>query len=168
MLITALRILRKVARYTTAMVLMVTGILGIGVIFYDPSSYLSTYIPEATLSPIVTSFYAEPIIWGSAIAGASIAILLSFIMLVQNPRCALRSIWKGIKAAPTSYRQVARFRDWLLAKIDYLQTESAKWRRAFQVLKSPYSLLRACGFSPQMSVGLIFAGSTVGTGVVVN
>ena len=96
MLITALRILRKVARYTTAMVLMLAGVLGIGVIFYDPSSYLSTYIPEATLSPIVTSFYAEPIIWGSAIAGASIAILLSFIMLVQSPKQALRSIWKGI------------------------------------------------------------------------
>ena len=163
-----LKILRKVARYTTAMVLMVTGILGIGVIFYDPSSYLSTYIPEETIQPFVTSFYADPYIWGGTIAGASLAILLSFIMLVQSPKQALRSIWKGIKAAPTSYRQVARFRDWLLAKIDYLQTESAKWRRAFQILKSPYSLLRACGFSPQMAVGLIFAGSTVGTGVVVN
>ena len=168
MLITTLRILRKVARYTTATVLMVTGILGIGVIFYDPSSYLSTYIPEATLSPIVTFFYAEPIIWGGTIAGASIAILLSFIMLVQSPKQALRSIWKGIKSAPGSYKKIATFRDWLLAKIDYLQTESAKWRRAFQVLKSPYSLLRACGFSPQMAVGLIFAGSTVGGGVIVN
>jgi len=29
-------------------------------------------------------------------------------------------------------------------------------------------LLRAAGFSPQMAVGLLFAGSTVGTGVVVN
>ena len=163
-----LKILRKVARYTTAMVLMVTGILGIGVIFYDPSSYLSTYIPEETIQPFVTSFYADPYIWGGTIAGASLAILLSFIMLVQNPRCALRSIWKGIKAAPGSYKKIATFRDWSLAKIDYLQTESAKWRRAFQVLKSPYSLLRAMGFSPQMAVGLIFAGSTVGTGVVVN
>ena len=168
MLITALRILRKVARYTTAMVLMVTGILGIGVIFYDPSSYLSSYIPEATLSPIVTSFYADSYIWGGTIAGAAIAILLSFIMLVQSPKQALRSIWRGIKAAPGSYKKIATFRDWLLAKIDYLQTESAKWRRAFQVLKSPYSLLRMMGFSPQMAVGLIFAGSTVGTGVVVN
>jgi hypothetical protein len=163
-----LKILRKVARYTTAMVLMVTGILGIGVIFYDPSSYLSTYIPEATLSPIVTSFYADPMIWGGTIAASVVVMLLAFIMLVQNPRCALRSIWKGIKAAPGSYKKIATFRDWSLAKIDYLQTESAKWRRAFQVLKSPYSLLRAMGFSPQMAVGLIFAGSTVGTGVVVN
>ena len=163
-----LKILRKVARYITATVLMLAGVLGIGVVFYDPTPYLSSYIPEATLSPIVMSFYADPYIWGGTIAGASIAILLSFIMLVQNPRCALRSIWKGIKAAPGSYKKIATFRDWLLAKIDYLQTESAKWRRAFQVLKSPYSLLRAMGFSPQMAVGLIFAGSTVGTGVVVN
>jgi hypothetical protein len=168
MLITILRILRKVARYTTAMVLMVTSILGIGVIFYDPSSYLSTYIPEATLSPIVTSFYADPYIWGGTIAASVVVMLLAFIMLVQNPRCALFAIGRGIKAAPGSYKKIATFRDWLLAKIDYLQTESAKWRRAFQILKSPYSLLRACGFSPQMAIGLIFAGSTVGTGVVVN
>ena len=168
MLIKILRILRKVARYTTAMVLMVTSILGIGVIFYDPSSYLSTYIPEATLSPIVTSFYADPYIWGGTIAASVVVMLLAFIMLVQNPRCALFAIGRGIKAAPGSYKKIATFRDWLLAKIDYLQTESAKWRRAFQILKSPYSLLRACGFSPQMAIGLIFAGSTVGTGVVVN
>ena len=33
---------------------------------------------------------------------------------------------------------------------------------------SPYSLLRAAGFSPQMAVGVLFAGSAVGGGVVVN
>jgi len=39
---------------------------------------------------------------------------------------------------------------------------------AFNVLKSPYSLLRAAGFSPQMAIGLIFAGTAAGGGVVVN
>ena len=66
------------------------------------------------------------------------------------------------------YGKIKQGRDWLLDKIEYLQGESAKWRTAFNIVKSPYSLLRACGLSPQMAVGLLFSGSTVGTGVVVN
>mgnify|MGYP004329736403 CR=1 FL=1 len=56
----------------------------------------------------------------------------------------------------------------VITKIDYLNSESAKWRRTFQVMKSPYSFLRMMGFSPQMAVGLIAVGGTAGTGVVVN
>ena len=67
-----------------------------------------------------------------------------------------------------AYRKLRAGRDWLIAKVEYLNGESAKWRRAFNVMKSPYSFLRMMGFSPQMAVGLLFAGSTVGTGVVVN
>ena len=36
------------------------------------------------------------------------------------------------------------------------------------VLRSPYSLLRTMGFSPQMAVSFLVAGSAVGGGVVVN
>ena len=85
-------------------------------------------------------------------------------------------IWHGfvstlmaIKRSPRkTYESVRSARDWLLAKVAYLNEESARWKTAFNILKSPYSLLRACGFSPQMAVGLLFAGSTVTTGVVVN
>ena len=120
---------------------MVAGVLGVGIVFYDPTPYLAAYIPEETIQPFATAFYNDPYIWGGTIAASVVVMLLAFIMLVQNPRCALFAIGRGIKAAPGSYKKIATFRDWLLAKIDYLQTESAKWRRIFQVLKSPYSLL---------------------------
>ena len=67
-----------------------------------------------------------------------------------------------------AYRQLTKWRDWIFAKIEYLNGESEKWRRAFNIAKSPYSLLRACGFSPQMAIGVLALGSTAGTGVVVN
>jgi len=66
------------------------------------------------------------------------------------------------------FRGAKRFRNWFLEKVDYLQSESEKWKRVFQVLRSPYSLLRAMGFSPQMAASFLIAGSTVGSAVVVN
>ena len=73
-----------------------------------------------------------------------------------------------VRSPITTYRAVIRWRDWLIAKVEYLQGESAKWKTAFSIIKSPYSLLRAMGFNPQMAMGLIFAGSVAGGGVVVN
>jgi len=94
-----------------------------------------------------------------------------------------RMTWRGIKAigrffkrlgisiyrSPLrAYRRVVFWRNWLLAKVAYLNEESDRWKMTFKIMMSPYSLLRACGFSPQMAIGVLFAGSTVGTGVVVN
>ena len=75
--------------------------------------------------------------------------------------------WKDLKRSPgKTYRKAKAGRDWLLAKVEYLQSESAKWRTTFNVLKSPYSFLRACGLNPQMAGSLLFAGSVATTGVV--
>jgi len=97
------------------------------------------------------------------------AIYRGIAYLVRAIVNGIRAVVMGILRSPLkTYRRVARWRDWLLAKVEYLQGESAKWKATFNVLKSPYSFLRMMGFSPQMAVGLLFAGSTVGTGVVVN
>ena len=66
------------------------------------------------------------------------------------------------------YRGLGRGRDWLVAKIEYAHNESAKWRGMWVAVKAPYAGLRAMGLNPQMAVGLLVAGSTVGGGVVVN
>jgi hypothetical protein len=87
---------------------------------------------------------------------------------------ALRQLCYGIAATPKAvgrspmrlYRKAAVWRDWLLAKIDYLQGESDKWRRTFNTLKAPYSILRGLGLSPQMAIGLLAVGTTATTGVV--
>ena len=73
-----------------------------------------------------------------------------------------------IKSPVAAFRKLMAARDWVFAKIDYLNSESEKWKRAFNVVKSPYSFLRMMGLSPQMAAGLLVAGSTVGGGVVVN
>jgi hypothetical protein len=98
-------------------------------------------------------------------------VLLWLPLLVLR---ALRLVCYGIAATPRAvgrspmrlYRKAAVWRDWLLAKIDYLQGESDKWRRTFTTLKAPYSLLRGMGFSPQMAIGLLAVGSTAATGAV--
>ena len=87
-----------------------------------------------------------------------------------------RMTWRGIvsgakalaKSPVTTYRSIVRFRDSFLAKVQYLESESAKWKTAFKIAKMPYTLLLSLGFSPQMAVTLLFAGSTVGGGVIVN
>ena len=80
---------------------------------------------------------------------------------------SLEFFWWDFKRSPgKSYNKVKIWRDWLLAKVEYLQSESAKWKATFNILKSPYSLLRTMGFSPQMAASFLIAGSAVGGGVV--
>ena len=79
-----------------------------------------------------------------------------------------RPIQRVTRLPVKAYRAIIRWRDWTLAKIEYLQAESTRWKTAFNIAKSPYSFLRMMGLSPQMATGLLLAGSTVGGGVVVN
>ena len=65
-----------------------------------------------------------------------------------------------------AYKKGLIIRDYVMAKIDYLDQESKKWHRFFQVLASPYNLLLKLGFNPAMASGLLIAGGTVTTGVV--
>jgi len=78
--------------------------------------------------------------------------------------CALAIYHSPVSA----YQAAQRRRNWLMAKVEYLQSESGKWRAIFNVAKSPYSFLRMMGLSPQMATGLLVAGSTVGGGAIVN
>jgi hypothetical protein len=86
------------------------------------------------------------------------------------------NIWGHILTIPRTvqqspvktYHSIVNGRNWVLAKIEYLQSESQKWATAFKILKMPYSLLRMLGLSPQMATSLLVAGSVAGGGVVVN
>ena len=86
----------------------------------------------------------------------------------------LRQIMYGITATPGTvarspvqlYYKSKKWRDWILGKMDYLEAESAKWKRTFQIAKSPYTILLKMGFSPQYAIGLIAVGSTAATGAV--
>ena len=136
---------------------------------YFPLSFGSLYITGELAFQEVLTWQATPMLSGAVSAAA---IFSGLAMHVNN----YANWWRAIKASPRAianspmamYRKLKAGRDWLLAKIDYLNSESAKWRRTFQVMKSPYSFLRMMGFSPQMALGLIAVGGTAGTGVVVN
>jgi len=88
----------------------------------------------------------------------------------------VKSIGLAVAATPgilwrlpiRGYRRLIRVRDWLLARVEYLQAESAKWKTTFNIMKSPYSLLRGMGFTPQMAASLLIGASAVTSGVVVN
>ena len=94
-------------------------------------------------------------------------LLIAVLKLLLKPFVitlwVLRQVCYGINAAPgiiarspvALYKKTKVWRDWVLAKVDYLETESAKWKRTFQIVRSPYSLLLKLGFSPQWAVGLL-------------
>ncbi|QDP48955.1 MAG: hypothetical protein Unbinned1068contig1000_36 [Prokaryotic dsDNA virus sp.] len=77
-------------------------------------------------------------------------------------------LYSPVLLAIQAYRKGLIIRDYVMAKVDYLDQESKKWHRFFQVMASPYNLLLKLGFSPQMAMSFLAVGSTVGTGVVVN
>jgi len=66
------------------------------------------------------------------------------------------------------YKAILTGRDWVLAKIEYANSESSKWRALFTTLKMPYTALRSCGLNPQAAIGLLVASTTLGGGVVIN
>ena len=73
-----------------------------------------------------------------------------------------------LRSPRNAYRSLKSARDWLLGKVEYLQAESAKWRTLFNIIKSPYSLLRSLGLNPQMAATMLFGATAVTSGVVVN
>ena len=158
--------------------MLLAGGLGLFLSYINPIPWIAEYFPISFAGMYITgeqafqeirTWQATPVI---SAALSSVLIFLALMLHVNN----FKNWWRVIKASPraianspmATYRKLKAGRDWLLAKIDYLNSESAKWRRTFQVMKSPYSFLRMMGFSPQMAVGLIAVGGTAGTGVVVN
>ena len=153
------------------------GTMGLFLSYINPTAYIAQQFPNLQIGAYtLETLFADIKYWQSlgyiawSISGGTIALGLA--MHIRS----IGKVIRAIKASPraiinfpmNTYRKVRAGRDWLLTKINYLNEESAKWRTAFNIAKSPYSLLRAMGFSPQMAVGLLFAGSSVGGGVIVN
>jgi hypothetical protein len=74
--------------------------------------------------------------------------------------------WSFLRSPGHTYRRVVFYRDWILAKVEYLQNESAKWKALFTTVKFPYTVLRSFGLSPQLAASLLIGGSVATTGVV--
>jgi len=115
--------------------------------------------------------YLQSYYW-YAIGAFTATFALAYMIHIRS----VKQVVRGIKATPrailyspvTTYKELVLFREWLFEKIEYLNSESAKWRRFFNVLKSPYSLLRSFGLSPQLAIALLGIGTASGTAVAVN
>ena len=85
---------------------------------------------------------------------------ISFLIALQF------SWWSFLRSPGHTYRRLIFYRDWVLATVEYLQSESAKWSAFFTTLKFPYTVLRSFGLSPQLAASLLIGGSVATTGVV--
>ena len=169
-----------IMKYCLSGVFLVVGILGLTVLYINPMQFILPLLPLQLEGTIINIDQALVQSWLTFVNINLIAtvIISSFLLLMgilvhaRNFKVwwlNLRKARMGIVRLPIrAYKTTTVWRNWLLAKVAYLNEESAKWKMTFKIMASPYSLLRAAGFSPQMAVGLLFAGSTVGTGVVVN
>jgi hypothetical protein len=162
---------------TFTVITITIGTMGLFISYINPIPYIAEYYPALQVGYYtLETLFADIQYWQSfqyynyGISGG---------LIVFGLATHIRSIgrlWRGIKATPraclnapvNTYRKLRAGRDWLFDKIEYLNSESKKWKMAFNIAKSPYSLLRAMGFSPQMALGLITIGGSVGGGVVVN
>ena len=180
-----LRVFRKVFGLLT----LALAVLGFGVIAVNPLPWIAHLLPvklatawgvihisESSLQASITTLYADQVVFGSVIGVALLLIVVAWVAWFPHPIRALVHLYRGLRASPmaivhapvNSYRKVVKFRNWLLEKVAYLQAESAKWKMLFNVAKSPFSLLRAMGFSPQMAATMLFGATAVTSGVVVN
>ncbi len=158
------------------LLLVTLGSLGLLVSYVNPVPYIAEWITwlygydVANEAFIQVNYLQENLPYT---IGASVGLIVFGLLLHVT---SFKSWWRTLKATPmavvrspiNAYKRMVIWRNWILAKITYLNEESQKWKTLFNVLKSPYSLMRAMGFSPQMAIGLLTVGATAGGGVVVN
>jgi hypothetical protein len=77
-----------------------------------------------------------------------------------------RFILAVLRSPRATYNKIVSARNWLLAKVEYLQSESQRWRTTFSIAKLPYTFLTKLGFSPMQAGSFLIAGSVATTGVV--
>ena len=169
---------KKIGSYILAIftfLFVVTGSLGLAITLINPVNLWWTISPiETRYFVIGYSLVIEYLEFVQAYYWYSIALSASLIVFGYSIHIrSIKALYEGIKASPrallyspiTIYRELVEFRDWLFEKIEYLNGESAKWRRFFTVMKSPYSLLRSFGLSPQLALTLLVGAGATGTAV---
>ena len=146
----------RATELTIGFLIILVGAFGLNATMYGMKFFFEHDAVRSVVVPVTSSGITGLVI-------SAIAVGIGIIPFIRK-----MSFGFIIRLPFTIFKTLKRFRNWFLEKVDYLQSESEKWKRVFQVLKSPYSLLRAMGLSPQMAASLLIGASTVGGGVVVN
>ena len=145
--------------------------------YINPVPFIAQQFPDLVLGYYTLELLFNDVKWWQSLG--YIAWSISGGIIVLGLAIHIRSIgrlWRGIKATPrtiintpvNTYRKLKAGRDWLFDKIEYLNSESKKWRVAFNIAKLPYTILTKAGFSPNTAIALLFSASTVGSGIVIN
>jgi len=154
--------------------LFLVGIVGLVLSYLNPLEFILPYVTTCVdymgcwLEPSL--MYANGLIepvnanWIISLP-VSIAILLTGAIQPES-RKAIRSLSPKLTSA---FRKVKRWRDVVFEKVDYLNSESTKWRRAFTMLRSPYIFLtKYMGLSPQMAISFLAVGGVATSAVTVD
>ena len=165
-----------VLAFTLTVSLILVGIVGLALSYLNPVEWILPYVSTCIDYYVSLGCWVEPsLVYTSGIIetlNTNWLITLPTSLVVFAMGLLQPESRRNIRAFPrkviSAYRKVCVKRDWLFAKIEYLNGESAKWRRAFNIAKSPYSALRFMGLSPQAAIALLVAGSTATTAVTVN
>ena len=172
--------INKILAITLTVLLIVAGMVGMVLSYFNPVTWVQPYVSACMEFGINTYLWTgcwvEPsLIYTSNVVASlnsnwiptlstSIAV---FILGILQPE-SRRNIRAFSRKVINAYRRVMVWRDKVFSLIEKLNTESVKWKRTFNVLKSPYSLLRACGVSPQLAITFLSVGSVAGGGAIVN
>ena len=168
------KVVAGISRRTAGVLLLLAASLAIVAISANPLPWIAPILPiqlagftvdAAYIESLLVKAQTDRIIFSSVAAGAALLVLFAVILLVQSPKHAIKSC---LRSPISTFRRVVRARNWLLAKAEYLQSESAKWKACFNIAKFPYTLLRMTGMSPNTAISVLVAGSAVGSGVVIN
>ena len=148
----------------TALLVLLGG-LGLFISYINPIPAITPHISMGLANELYTQVLFLQANLIPTIGVSSGLILFGLLLHLNNFRTAPKAI---LRSPITLYKKITVWRNWVLEKIEYANSESAKWKTTFKILMSPYSFLRMMGFSPQMAIGLLAIGGTAGTGVVVN
>ena len=158
-----------VLRYVFGVLLLLLSILGLVVVFKNPMPWIASVFPihlntvnggylhieQTYVQGLLNTLYADVLVSRVALGITSFMAMLSLMLLVQHPMSSLKTLGRAIKRSPkavlyspiTAYKRITIWRNWILDKVTYLNEESAKWKTTFNIAKSPYTLLRACGLA---------------------
>lgn len=155
--------------------LLTLGTIGLISVYLNPFSYILSVLPpnydlvakSISLRDIIINLESVASIFTSYVLGTLIGSIALIVVGLLQPE-ARRTYFSLPRKTMQTYRAMVTARDWLIAKIEYLNSESGKWKTTFNVMKSPYSLLTKMGFSPQMAISFLAVGGVATTGVAVN
>ena len=170
------KLLGRVLSYIFTISLLLLGAVGLISAYINPFTYALPYVNNCYSYLGVTGCGAETgliqletlstILYNNMLYALVGSVAMLTIGLLQPE--ARRVYFSLPRKTMQTYRAMVTGRDWLIAKVEYLNSESGKWKRVFQVMRSPYSLLRAAGLSPNMAVSFLAVGGVASTTVAVD